>query len=395
MFERVRERLNRFEGRLAEVVRSDVAFIEAIGDDLVAAGGKRLRPVLSFLASDLVGADDAAGMRVALAVELLHSASLLHDDLIDDASTRRGAEAAFRRYGNVVSVMSGDFLLARVLGLLAETGDPAFTKRMSDTAARICEGEVLQFQMATLETWSLEEYRRVIEGKTAVLLATAMIGPGMLAGVDAERLAALERYGMAYGRAFQMQDDRLDLLGDAETLGKPVGGDLREGKATHPVLVLLERGVDEAADIVRRHARRDGDVARMQTLVREHGAECRRWSASTGPTPLRGTRSGARSARRPRRWTPSPRVPRRAISRRSRSAKSRGWAESAREGASVGRRGPPLGTLRDLAGHAGEHQRMQRRHQGPVEEPREPLRLEEGGLAQLGRAVPQRSEVEA
>jgi len=273
MFERVRERLNRFEGRMAEVVRSDVAFIEAIGDDLVAAGGKRLRPVLSFLASDLVGADDAAGMRVALAVELLHSASLLHDDLIDDAATRRGAEAAFRRYGNVVSVMSGDFLLARVMGLLAETGDPAFTKRMSDTAARICEGEVLQFQMATLETWSLEEYRRVIEGKTAVLLATAMIGPGMLAGADAERLSALERYGMAYGRAFQMQDDRLDLLGDAETLGKPVGGDLREGKATHPVLVLLERGVDEAADIVRRHARRDGDVARMQTLVREHGAD--------------------------------------------------------------------------------------------------------------------------
>ena len=113
MFERVRERLNRFEDRLAEVVRSDVAFIEAIGDDLVAAGGKRLRPVLSFLAADLVAADDAAGMRVALAVELLHSASLLHDDLIDDASTRRGAEAAFRRYGNVVSVMSGDFLLAR------------------------------------------------------------------------------------------------------------------------------------------------------------------------------------------------------------------------------------------------------------------------------------------
>ncbi len=273
MFARVRDRLARFEVRLAEVVRSEVAFIEAIGEDLVAAGGKRLRPVLAFLAADLVGADDEAAMEVALAVELLHSASLLHDDLIDDASTRRGAEAAFRRYGNVVSVMSGDFLLARVLGLLADAGDPAFTRRMSDTAAKICEGEVLQFQMATLETWSLPEYRRVIEGKTAILLATATVGPALLSDAGPDRRAALERFGMAYGRAFQMQDDRLDLLGDPARLGKPVGGDLREGKATHPVLVLLERDVEEAAEILRRHASRDGDVDRMRQLVREHGAD--------------------------------------------------------------------------------------------------------------------------
>lgn len=273
MFERVRDRLTRFERRLGAVVRSEVAFIEAIGEDLVAAGGKRLRPVLAFLAADLVAADDEAGMDVALAVELLHSASLLHDDLIDDASTRRGAEAAFRRYGNVVSVMSGDFLLARVLGLLADAGEPAFTRRMSETAARICEGEVQQFQMATLETWSLGEYRRVIEGKTAVLLATAMVGPALLAGWEPEPRAALERYGMAYGRAFQMQDDRLDLLGDPDRLGKPVGGDLREGKATHAVLVLIERGIDEAAEIVRRHASRDGDIGRMRELIRRHGAD--------------------------------------------------------------------------------------------------------------------------
>src|SRR6056297_616575 len=206
MFERVRERLNRFEGRLAEVVRSDVAFIEAIGDDLVAAGGKRLRPVLSFLASDLVGAEDAAGMRVALAVELLHSASLLHDDLIDDADTRRGGVAAFRRYGNVVSVMSGDFMLARVLGLLAQSGSSAFTLLMSETAARICEGEVLQFQAATLETHDLDVYRQVIEGKTAVLLAAALEGPALVVGAPEAQRQALRRFGMSYGRAFQMRD---------------------------------------------------------------------------------------------------------------------------------------------------------------------------------------------
>jgi octaprenyl-diphosphate synthase len=269
----VAERLTTFESRLRAELRSDVAFIEAIGDDLVRAGGKRLRPTLAFLAADLVDADPEVAMGVALAVELLHAASLLHDDLIDDAETRRGAVAAFRRYGNVVSVMSGDFMLARVLGLLAGSGSSEFTRLMSQTAALICEGEVLQFQAATLEAYDMDVYLRVIEGKTAALLATALEAPALIAGVpDAER-AALRRFGFSYGRAFQMQDDRLDLLGDPDRLGKPVGGDLREGKATLPVLALLAAGVEEPRAILRRHAREDGDVERVIELVREHGID--------------------------------------------------------------------------------------------------------------------------
>jgi octaprenyl-diphosphate synthase len=269
----VASRIALFEERLAQTLRSDVTLIEAIGTDLASAGGKRLRPSLAFLASDVVGADLHTGMSVALSVELLHSASLLHDDLIDDASTRRGAAAAFRRYGNVVSVMSGDFMLARVLSLLADAANHAFTKRMAETAARICEGEVLQFEMATLESWSLSAYRSVIEGKTAVLLATALQGPALLHGSDASVAAALHDFGMAYGRAFQMQDDRLDLLGDPATLGKPVGSDLREGKGTFAVLTLIERGVDEAVSILRRHASEPGDVERMRQLVHVHGID--------------------------------------------------------------------------------------------------------------------------
>ncbi len=269
------DRLTRFETRLQAELRSDVAFIEAIGADLAGAGGKRLRPTLAFLAADLVGADEERSMLVALAVELLHSASLLHDDLIDDADTRRGGVAAFRRYGNVVSVMSGDFMLARVLGLLAQSGSASFTQLMSETAARICEGEVLQFQAATLETHDFETYRNVIEGKTAVLLATALEGPALLASAPEPQREALRRFGMAYGRAFQMQDDRLDLLGDEARLGKPVGGDLREGKATYPVLALFDAGVDEPRALLRRHARQPGDVERVIELVREHGADVR------------------------------------------------------------------------------------------------------------------------
>jgi octaprenyl-diphosphate synthase len=269
----VAERLTTFESRLRAELRSDVAFIEAIGDDLVRAGGKRLRPTLAFLAADLIDADPEVGMSVALAVELLHAASLLHDDLIDDAETRRGAVAAFRRYGNVVSVMSGDFMLARVLGLLAASGSNEFTRLMSRTAALICEGEVLQFQAATLEAYDMQVYLRVIEGKAAALLATALEAPALIAGAPEDRRAALRRFGLAYGRAFQMQDDLLDLLGDPERLGKPVGGDLREGKATLPVLALLEAGVEEPRAILRRHAREDGDVQRVIELVRQHGVD--------------------------------------------------------------------------------------------------------------------------
>ena len=262
-----------FETRLADELRSPVDFIGAIGGDLAGAGGKRLRPGLAFLAGRLLGAEREQAMQVALSVELLHSASLLHDDLIDDAETRRGVDAAFRRYGNVVSVMSGDFMLARVLGILAHSRSPDFTMLMSRAAAQICEAEVLQFQMATLETYSLENYFTIIDGKTAVLFAAALEGVALLCGAPEAERDALRSFGMHYGRAFQMQDDYLDLLGDAATLGKPVGGDLREGKATFAVLKLLGAGVAEARAVLRRHASQPGDTERMIALLKEYGAD--------------------------------------------------------------------------------------------------------------------------
>jgi octaprenyl-diphosphate synthase len=273
MFTLVQKDLIEFEKRLAKELTSSVEFIEAIGEDLASAGGKRLRPSLSFLAGNMLKANAESSMQVALAVELLHSASLLHDDLIDDAETRRGHEAAFRRYGNVVSVMSGDYMLAKVLNLLADANNAEFTRLMSQTAAHICEGEVLQFQMATLETYSFENYKKVIEGKTAVLLAAALEGVAILANATPEQRKGLREFGLAYGRAFQMQDDYLDLLGDETKLGKPVGGDLREGKATYPSLVLFDAGVEEAKAIVRRHAKQEGDIQRMIALVKQHSAD--------------------------------------------------------------------------------------------------------------------------
>lgn len=301
MLDLIKPQLREFETALSAELKSDVAFIQAIGDDLVSAGGKRLRPALAYLASSLIGGEREDATTVALSVELLHSASLLHDDLIDDSVTRRGTQAAFIRYGNVVSIMSGDFMLARVLGLLARSGNVEFIALMSRAAAALCEGEVLQFQVATLQDWSFETYQRVIEGKTAELFAAATEGVGMLAGVAAAERTALRDFGLAYGRAFQMRDDFLDLLGDSAALGKPTGGDLREGKATHGVLqLILDHDCDEARTIVGRHASVEGDVERMVRLMRESGAaansraaiaaECQRAEAALdafAPSPAR------------------------------------------------------------------------------------------------------------
>ena len=273
MFDLISDELRRFETRLAAELESDVAFIQAIADDLVSAGGKRLRPTLSFLAARMLDAEAEVGQRVALTVELLHSASLLHDDLIDGAETRRGQETAFRRYGNVVSVMSGDYILAKVLRMLAQSDNAEFTMLVSDTAAKVCEGEVLQHEMAALGNYSVATYQRIIERKTAELISTSLEGVAILAGSPVEQRKALRAFGLSYGRAFQMQDDYLDLLGETHTLGKPTGGDLREGKVTYPVLQLLDRGSESAREIVARRASEPGDTEKMARLVRDAGID--------------------------------------------------------------------------------------------------------------------------
>ncbi|WP_291429083.1 polyprenyl synthetase family protein [Deinococcus sp.] len=269
-----------FDARLREVLRSDVEFIELIGDDLVAAGGKRVRPTLVLLAAQALGARPGGPggwsdvLDLGVGVELLHSASLLHDDLIDDADTRRGQQAAFRRFGNVVSVMSGDFMLSRLLVLLSGLpGGPVLTRLFGQTASVICEGEVLQFQLAAYQEYELRHYLQVIHGKTAALTQLAASAPAVLLGAPTHIQEALATFGREYGMAFQMQDDLLDLSGEEAVIGKPVGGDLREGKATLPVLALLDGAhADEVRAIVERRAAQPGDVERVRTLAAQSGA---------------------------------------------------------------------------------------------------------------------------
>ncbi|WP_425147125.1 polyprenyl synthetase family protein [Deinococcus sp.] len=271
--------LDIFEVRLREVLRSKVEFIELIGEDLASAGGKRLRPSLVYLARRALGelvpggaAREAQEHDLAVCVELLHSASLLHDDLLDNADTRRGRETAFRRFGNVVSVMSGDYMLSKLLVLLS--GMPqSLTRAFGETAAAICEGEVLQFQVAAYGDYSHASYLEIIRGKTGALIELSATAPALLLHAPAEAFGALQSYGREYGLAFQMQDDLLDLASDEATLGKPIGGDLREGKATYPVLLLLDGPQGgEVREILTRRAAHSGDVERVRALAQEQGA---------------------------------------------------------------------------------------------------------------------------
>lgn len=266
-----------FETRLQEVLHSKVEFIELIGEDLVSAGGKRTRPMISLLAAQALHCTPdhvhwSKLLDLAVCIELLHSASLIHDDLIDDSQTRRGHETAFKRFGNVVSVMSGDFMLARLLMLLAEMpNNNALIKAFGHTASVICEGEVLQFQMAAYANYSTEHYLDIIHGKTAALLELAATAPAMLLQAELQQIQALKTFGLEYGMAFQMQDDLLDLTSTEEVLGKPVGNDLREGKATYPVLLLLEHPEeDEVRQILERQAAQPNDIQRIQELVNKY-----------------------------------------------------------------------------------------------------------------------------
>ena len=263
-----------FDLRLREVLHSEVEFIQLIEDDLISAGGKRVRPRLALLASAALGGVPGE-MELALAVELLHSATLLHDDLVDDAETRRGREAAFRKYGNAVSVLSGDYLLSRVLYLLAQTGRVELVELFAEAARRLAEGEVLQFQVAAYQEYSEEQYYRIIEGKTAALMMAATEGAALLGNAEAQVRQALRDFGYHYGLAFQMRDDYLDLMGEESQLGKPVGGDVREGKVTLITFWLLQRHPELVGEILARKAAEPGDIDRLRRLAEESGVAAR------------------------------------------------------------------------------------------------------------------------
>ncbi len=252
---------------------SDVLLINQIAEHIVAAGGKRLRPMLHLLAARAAGYDGREHLQLAAVIEFIHTATLLHDDVVDESDLRRGRKTANALWGNAASVLVGDFLYSRSFQLMVELDRISVMRILADTTNAIAEGEVLQLLHVHNPDTDEAAYLRVIERKTAVLFAAATRLGAVLSGADEATEHALASYGLNLGYAFQIADDVLDYTADAETLGKNLGDDLAEGKATLPVIHAMQHG-DAATRQRLRAAIEEGDVGALPAVlaaVRESG----------------------------------------------------------------------------------------------------------------------------
>ena len=231
---------------------SDVVLINQIAEHIIGGGGKRLRPMLVLLAAQAAGYRGTNEALLAAIVEFIHTATLLHDDVVDESDLRRGRKTANALWGNAASVLVGDFLYSRSFQLMVEADDMRVMRILADTTNRIAEGEVLQLLNVHNPDVDEAAYLRVIERKTAVLFSAATQLGALLAGVPDSLEQAFADYGMNLGFAFQIADDVLDYVSDAGTLGKNIGDDLAEGKATLPLIYAIERAPAEQAASLRR-----------------------------------------------------------------------------------------------------------------------------------------------
>ncbi|NAZ37645.1 polyprenyl synthetase family protein [Rubellimicrobium sp. CFH 75288] len=262
--------------------------IPAVSAHLVEAGGKRLRPMLVLAAAGLLGGGGEAARRLAAVVEFIHTATLLHDDVVDASTQRRGRPTANLLWDNQSSVLVGDYLFARAFELMVEVGSLPVLGILARASATIAEGEVLQLSSARDLSTTEDTYLRIVRGKTAALFAAATETGALVAGADAAAAERMRRYGDALGIAFQIADDLLDIEGDAG-IGKNRGDDLREGKLTLPVIRAIAAADEGERAFWRRVLGRaevaEGDVDEARTLMRRHGtlasarAEADAWAA--------------------------------------------------------------------------------------------------------------------
>lgn len=259
---------------IIEQLHSRVALVENIGHYIVDAGGKRLRPLLVLLIARALGCKDARPIDMAAIVEFIHTATLLHDDVVDISSLRRGRVTANAQWGNAPSVLVGDFLYSRAFQMLVALGDMQVMSVMADTTNIIAEGEVLQLVNAGDASTNEDRYRRVIACKTAQLFEAAARCGSLIAGASADICDDLARYGHHIGMAFQLIDDVLDYNGDSAEMGKNIGDDLAEGKPTLPLIYTLQFGDNEEAELVRRaiSEKSASDMPRIIGIVQNNGA---------------------------------------------------------------------------------------------------------------------------
>jgi octaprenyl-diphosphate synthase len=265
--------LQLFEDAFRSVLTSDVSLINDVAVHLAVHRGKRLRPILAFLACGLHGAAPRAALRSALAVELLHTATLVHDDVVDSSLLRRGAPTVNGLWSNRIAILVGDLLFSRALATLLDSGDVRALRLLSDATFRMSRGELLQEEHGRDYRLMGQNYFRVVSDKTAALISACCQLGAMAAGASEVELHTMDQLGENLGIAFQIRDDILDYVGDQETLGKPIGSDILNNKITLPLLYALRDAEPQVAQEVMSQiqSREKKRVEMVIAFVRQHG----------------------------------------------------------------------------------------------------------------------------
>lgn len=277
----IQNEMDSVDNLLRETLSSDVDLIEDIAEHIVESGGKRIRPVLVILASKLIDLSGNKPVITANIIELIHTATLLHDDVVDNSDLRRGQKTANTLFGNAASVLTGDFIYSRSFELMCQLEDLKVMEVLAQASNRIAAGEVQQLENCNNPDITVENYLSVIYAKTAKLFEAACHVPGVLKQVDNKQLQALIDFGKHIGTAFQLADDVLDYQSDAETMGKNMGDDLAEGKATLPLIYAMKHGNADQVALIR-HAIEQGQTDQVEAIVQilnetgalDHTQEC-------------------------------------------------------------------------------------------------------------------------
>lgn len=245
VFDLVKDDIRKMEEGFKKDLNSDVYLVSKVGEYILKSGGKRFRPMILLLASRLCNYTGDKHISLAGVVEFIHTATLLHDDVVDNAHLRRGAASANTVWGDGASILVGDYLLSKAFSLAVGSGDMRILQVLSHTTTRMAEGEVLQLLKHSDAETTEQEYLDVVTNKTAVLISAAAQVAAILGDASLEKEVALANYGMGLGIAYQLMDDCLDYISTDEDLGKSVGNDLKEGKVTMPLIFASKKANDE------------------------------------------------------------------------------------------------------------------------------------------------------
>jgi len=274
IFAAVADDLRQVESAIEEALKTSDAMLADVSTHLLHAGGKRIRPALVLLASKFPGSQLERVVPVAVAVELIHMATLVHDDVVDKATVRRGLPTVNAKWSNQISVLVGDYLFAKAFSILAKTGDTRVVQIMADVVYEMSRGEVAQIESYFQTEQTEAQYYERIAQKTGYLIAECCRLGAVVAGAEEAEIRSLYNYGMGVGLSFQIADDLLDFHGSAAKVGKPVAGDLKTGILTLPVIHALQHSAhaDELRSIISTHSISDADVARVKDLLEECGS---------------------------------------------------------------------------------------------------------------------------